>query len=567
MSWEDLLPRPGQGSGVPEAVLGGMQARSAIDQNNAQTQLIGAQVQKLNDQQTQERQYQYDVAQYLKNPTPEATLAMFSKYPEQANALSKGYAVKDEAARNSDIGYFGSLYSALDKGNTPIALSTLRQRRDADQRAGLDTTLDDDWIAALEGGDTTASATIKGAVLANLAAAAGRDKFAQNFGAVGGSRELKSANAGDWVYDQQGNVVFKVPQADQYKSVGQGDTLVKIPGEGGAPTGGAGQYVGGWTPRARNGGDNADNVVDNKISGMATALGVGPDESLAGKSPLDIAKALTLSEGGPGSLADRNNNPGNLTDPKTGQFRKFPTKEAGLAAAAAQVARNLKRGQTTIRSMVEGLPVGGSSQSGGATVVATGQPKAKDAPNGYQWSADGAKLEPIPGGPADKGAATAALKPWPSKQLEARVTNDASIQNIDNAMRLLDPKNNSPEAKAARAAVGPFTGALGDQFTHWNDPGGDNFRALVGQIGGVIIKDISGAAVSATEDARLAKWVPKVNDPPATIAAKLRNLRREIEQRNLVMDRVARDQGYRPFGGSAPAAPASGGWGKATRVK
>lgn len=171
-------------------------------------------------------------------------------------------------------------------------------------------------------------------------------------------------------------------------------------GGGAVPVSGRTQF--GWTPRARNGGDNSDAAVDGKISGMARALGVDPDASLEGLTDRQIAEALTLSEGGAGSLADRNNNPGNLIDPKSGGYRKFPNREAGIQAAAAQVRRNRGRGQNTIRTMVEGIPVGGrreqrQTQSSGGVIY--GPPKERDAPTGYQWSGD--RLTPIPGGPAD----------------------------------------------------------------------------------------------------------------------------------------------------------------------
>ena len=159
----------------------------------------------------------------------------------------------------------------------------------------------------------------------------------------------------------------------------------------------------GWTPRERNGGDNSDAAVDTKINGMSRFLRLGPNDTFPeSMSPIQIARALALSEGGAGSLADRNNNPGNLRDPRTGAYRRFATKEDGLQAAAAQVRRNLARGQNTIATMVEGLPVGGGQpQGGGGQVVNVRPPKSSsgNAPSGYRFNGD--RLEPIPGGPAD----------------------------------------------------------------------------------------------------------------------------------------------------------------------
>ncbi len=210
------------------------------------------------------------------------------------------------------------------------------------------------------------------------------------------------------------------------------------------------------------------------------------------------------------------------------------------------------------------------SASGVAYSTPGAPPKADTPPAGYRWN--GASLEPIPGGPADpatKAHSASQLKPWPQTALKSYSENKASMQNIDNALTLLDPKNNAPEAKAARNATGFGTGALGDYFTNnISDPKGADFRALIGQIGGVIIKDISGAAVSATEDARLSKWVPKVTDTPPTIVAKLKNLKREIEQRNGAMeDTFTEDQGYRPRNGGASAPGAAAPSGQPVKVR
>jgi len=234
------------------------------------------------------------------------------------------------------------------------------------------------------------------------------------------SREPVTLAQGSRLYRQNGELVAENPAEPRYQSVPEGGMLVRTdggsatpvfgaPSAGYAPAGGgasggavSGRTQYGWTPRARNGGDNDDAAVDGKISGMSRALGISPTAPLDGLSDMQIARALTLSEGGPGSLADRNNNPGNLTDPKTGGYRKFPNKEAGLQAAAAQVRRNRARGQNTIQTMVEGLPVGGrrAAQGSGVPDVIRGNPKQQAAPSGYRYNGD--RLEPIPGGPADK---------------------------------------------------------------------------------------------------------------------------------------------------------------------
>lgn len=144
----------------------------------------------------------------------------------------------------------------------------------------------------------------------------------------------------------------------------------------GIPTGQ--QYTGGWTPRARNGGDNSDEAVDAKIAGAAKFLGVAPSDDISKIDPTRIAQAMALSEGGAGSLADRNNNPGNLRN-ADGSFKKFPTKEAGIRAAAELVRRKIASGQSSVQSIIEGLPVGGDASASPARYagLAITSPKAQ----------------------------------------------------------------------------------------------------------------------------------------------------------------------------------------------
>jgi len=244
-----------------------------------------------------------------------------------------------------------------------------------------------------------------------IAAAGSTDDVLKNYYK---QQEGYTLNQGDRRYVGS-ELVAENPAAPKYQAVPEGGMLVRTDGGSATPVfsmGGGGQASGssasagryqyGWTPRARNGGDNSDAAVDGKISGMSQALGIPADQPFPpGMTPTQIAQALTLSEGGRGSLADRNNNPGNLRDPRTGDYRRFASKSEGLAAAAAQVRRNLARGQNTIQSMVEGLPAGGRQQQQGGGDVIMGRPKQTAAPSGYEWDGNGG-LRPIRGGPADK---------------------------------------------------------------------------------------------------------------------------------------------------------------------
>lgn len=79
------------------------------------------------------------------------------------------------------------------------------------------------------------------------------------------------------------------------------------------------------------------------------------------------------SEKSNGTLADRNNNPGNMIDPKTGKFRKYATLEEGASAMARQLVRNYDRGQNTVESLINHPRYGWSNQwSPGNSAASTG---------------------------------------------------------------------------------------------------------------------------------------------------------------------------------------------------
>jgi hypothetical protein len=349
-----------------------------------QTQQANAlKLQAAQAQQAQDEQYQQDVAAWTQAGSPATGLTgLIAKYPDQYKALQAGWQVKDDAQRTADLGYFGGVHAALQKGNTQLAAKLIQDRITAEQKAGLDTTQDQQLLEGIQKGDQQSIDSARGYSLAQIAAATGPAKFADTFDAAGEGDKSFTLTPGAKRFDAQGNVIAAAPAAVHYEKIQTVDAdgnpvtqVVAVGGEGGGQASGVGGASGGsggparvygWTPR----GDNSNAAVDNKIAGMSRALGVGADAPFApGTSNMDIARALAISEGGAGSLADRNNNPGNLRDPKTGAYRKFPTKEAGLAAAAAQVARNRARGQNSIRTMVEGIPTGGKPQTAGGAQV------------------------------------------------------------------------------------------------------------------------------------------------------------------------------------------------------
>lgn len=399
-----LLQQPGLiGQAFQQArTAAGQQAQNAVDVQLGQQQIQANQQAFAAQAQAQQQQQQFGQwwQDYASNPTPDKLRQGIALFPQQAKAIQDQSAALDAPARQSRELQLGQLYNAAKNGRADLVGSQLDDVIAAEQKAGIDTKDAEQVKAALASGDKDALKGVVAFTQAHLALS--NPDFAKTLGI--GDRENHYTQLGSGgLYDQRTGEIIRQPddpgdkpQFEKVKNADGSESIVQLGGGGQASTaggaaGGSGspaRTVGGWTPRKSAGGDNPDNVVDNKISGMAASLGIAPTAAFpAGMSNRQVFDALTLSEGGKGSLADRNNNPGNLTDPKTGAYRKFPTKEAGIAAGVAQVARNRARGANTIQTMVEGRPVGGAPTSNGVgKVVYTSQGAAPG-------TSDNAKLD------------------------------------------------------------------------------------------------------------------------------------------------------------------------------
>jgi hypothetical protein len=379
-----LLAGTGFGRTPGDVSLQNAQITGAQQQNQIGAMQIDAYKQQQAQEQADQQRFNAFTADYGANPTPDKLVNAMVQFPKQYQALKAAHDAKDAAAQTADLGYWSGVHSAVSSGKYDIAATAIENRIKAEKAANpaADTTAEENYLTGLRAGDPDTIKTLKAQSLADIAIALGKDKFAENYKALGGGAEgavkgqVVGRAIGRYGDDGQFHVDYRDPDAEAnalevpvFDADGHriGTRLISNGGKGGDPAssgqpasgGGAGRYTGGWTPRARNGGDNPDNAVDGKISGAARFLGVDPSADISTISPLKIAQAMTLSEGGSGSLADRNNNPANLRN-GDGTYKKFPTKEAGLNAAAALVARKLKNGQTTVQSLIEGLPAGGA---------------------------------------------------------------------------------------------------------------------------------------------------------------------------------------------------------------
>lgn len=548
------------------AFRGDQQRLQVNDQAMEFNRLKMAAIQK---EQGQEEAFQGAVQSYLNDPTPAALSGLMARFPDKADALKKSWDVKDGAVRAADMGQFGAIYSALANNKTDLALGQLRARRDAEKKRGIDTTELEHFIDALTNGDAGAIKAVQGYALAQIAAG-DSDKFAEIYKTVGGDRGAKVVMPGGALVDGEGTELYRAPFAPRPVTVGEGQTVVEYQPEGGGPASGGGSSGGAAGALKTNPGALKDGPFARSQPGYTGSSGgfamfETEAQGRAAQSRLLDQNYIRKGFDTPRKIVERYapRGPEN-SSASVNNYAAYIAQKLGIGVDDPIAPNAVPKLAQAMREFETGNRSGSTGQSGGGPrVIAQGGAKATpQRMTAAEVAAEG--LDPntvyyrgVDGVPQAVGGqkAQGQLKPWPVAALAARSENGASLTNIENALHLLDPKNNSPAAKAARNAVGFGTGGGGLWDPNRTDPKGAKFRALIGQIGGIMIKEISGAAVSLSEDDRLKKWIPFSTDSPSTIRDKLSNLKREIAQRNAAMDSTySEDQGFRPFRASRPGA-------------
>jgi hypothetical protein len=144
----------------------------------------------------------------------------------------------------------------------------------------------------------------------------------------------------------------------------------------------------GYTPSTVNGGDNSSAAVQAKVAALSKAVGVEPDAPMTRAQLAGFVSSLPATEGGPGSLAARNNNPGNIQDGAfaksqpgykgaNGGYAVFATRGAGMSALNNLIVNSYwNKGQRSVRDIIEGKPTGApvAAQGGSYSVGGSGTP-------------------------------------------------------------------------------------------------------------------------------------------------------------------------------------------------
>jgi hypothetical protein len=326
-------------------------------------------------------------------------------------------------------------------------------------------------------------------------------------------------------YDASGKVIASQPFAPQYRTVGEGQSLVEVGGGNGNP-------IPGGTPGFNSSGGNW-------LEGVQQAA---PDAQVTSgyRSPAHNAKV--------GGKPNSRHLSGEAVDlvPRPGET---------MAQLYARV-----RGVPGVKAINEGdhVHVQAASQ-GGARVVATGRTKAQARPATVEEKAAygiGAEVpaQMKPDGTLDVISGVGANnKRVPPKIAAGYTANNAAIKQIDQAIANIN---------ANKGALG-LKNYLGDDAMQRLDPKGVGVRADVANIGSLKRHDRSGATVTAAESPILKPFIPSPTDTAEAATTKLLRLKQEYQNANAEIEvEFGGDSGYAPMGGgsraaSAPAKPAA----------
>jgi|TARA_R110000868_G_scaffold341748_3_gene602570 hypothetical protein len=117
-------------------------------------------------------------------------------------------------------------------------------------------------------------------------------------------------------------------------------------------------------------------------------------------------------------------------------------------------------------------------------------------------------------------------KAVPASVIKGIAANTQMLSTIQQALDALDPKKGGdPDA------VG-FKGYIPDTMLNRIDEKGTTARGLLARVAAQEFHDFSGAAVTASEAARLKPFLPSVNDDIKTVRTKLESLKKQVEGLN-----------------------------------
>lgn len=159
------------------------------------------------------------------------------------------------------------------------------------------------------------------------------------------------------------------------------------------------------------------------------------------------------------------------------------------------------------------------------------------------------------GQPLTKAAAPA--KALPTSAANGLLTNVQNLKRAETALKLINGETVG-EVSGDPNATG-WKGLMPNMLLNRLDPAGVDTRAMIADLGSLVINDRSGAAVTAAEFPRLAPFIPTAYDDPATARKKLERFVQVYRETLQDQSDFYQQSGYNvpDVSGARPAAPAA----------
>lgn len=154
------------------------------------------------------------------------------------------------------------------------------------------------------------------------------------------------------------------------------------------------------------------------------------------------------------------------------------------------------------------------------------------------------------GKPLTGKSPTKALPPTAAKGI---LENNQNLRRAEQALALIKGKNVGTMT-GDKEATG-WKGFLPDAILQRVDPEGTDARAMLSDLGSLVIHDRSGAAVTAAEFPRLQPFIPSAKDDPETVKKKLNRFVQVYKQISEDAKNFYSESGYKVPDSATHAAP------------
>lgn len=212
------------------SLAGGM---AGLKTQKAQQELAQAKQGQVEQEQMQFQALQRDLSGLAANTNPSAKdfTDVMIKHPQLAGHLKQSYDVKSQAQKDQAIKESSSIYSAIQSGNTPLAIKMLEQKQEAAENSGLTTEADGaKAMIQIINMNPDAAKTTAGLFLAS---SMGADKFPEMFDKINKPSGLYSVltNEQKKSLGLPENVAFQMSPKGQITEVGSKGVSVNIEGQ------------------------------------------------------------------------------------------------------------------------------------------------------------------------------------------------------------------------------------------------------------------------------------------------------------------------------------------------